>query len=826
MTGKKKSAPAILLICATVAILASGVAWMGWLENLETKTVDGRFRLRHLIKSKLNQVRVSDEVVLVGVDQQSVDPAFSKDADRWGSGGWLTRDHWIEPIRSFTSEFKPSVLAYDIILQEYRARNSSRKEGGRETNIDDFLQKKKAPLHELILEEDFPRMALLDLLDEACGTRFANYFYTMDADRAKGRVMPHFITAYYFTRQAANSSKAWDASRSMDREKLDYLKRGAIPSACIHNIPLDYLFADNAVLPFDDLAAAPINLGYIDVPRDPDDGSVRWIPLVLGFRDPTQNNAPVFVPSLALQACLLHLGIPLHCDPAKSDTGISVDLGREIHLWTSKHDIHIPIDRQGRLFLNFEGKFADFLNVPYVAIRHSGEVLQAQKKHLLPANEKAAENLTKAEEVRNRLQNKVALIGLTFTGAGDSGPCGIHENVPYVFIHMTAVDNILRGSFMPVMNGKADGGMIVVLLAIMGVLGAYTRPLTTAVGNVLLLVGTPLIACLLFYYNIICIPIALPGFALLIASGLIAFYRYQTEQKAGIEIRKKFSTMVSDVVLNYLEEHPESFSLAGESREATIFFSDVSGFTSLSEKLPPSQVVKILNAYLGPMSDIIKEHRGCVNKFAGDGIMAFWGAPYPSSDHAVQGCLAALDQQARIHEMKSMFHNVYGVPLKVRMGLNSGVVSAGGMGSADRREYTVMGDAVNFAARLEPTNKDYGTLILIGEKTRELAGDQIEARLLDRIVVQGKTQPVAVYELLGRKGGVSQPRLQGMRLFAQGIDAYWNREWAKALEWFAAVLKVIPDDPPTQVFISRVKECQIAPLPTGWKGEYIRQRKD
>ena len=173
-----------------------------------------------------------------------------------------------------------------------------------------------------------------------------------------------------------------------------------------------------------------------------------------------------------------------------------------------------------------------------------------------------------------------------------------------------------------------------------------------------------------------------------------------------------------------------------------------------------------------------------------------------------------------------MFRKKYEVELKVRMGINSGIVSAGNMGSQNRFEYTVMGDSVNFAARLEPTNKDYGTLILIGQKTYELAQKDMVARKLDRLVVHGKTEPILVYELVGKKGEVASEKVKVCRFFEQGLEYYWSRSWAQAIEAFQEALKITPDDSPSKIFIQRAKELQETPPTIDWKGEYVRLGKN
>lgn len=797
----------ILAICLAVATLAALAGAWGWAEELELKSVDARFRARHWLKARWGAVRVSREVVLVGVDQRSVDPASSPNADRWGAGGWLTRDHWINGTRALATRWQPSVVGFDFLFLPYRTQNAA---GIAE--IERFLRAARDPFGIALQEENFPRVSLLNALDEVSNARFANLFYTLDAARTDRPSLPRFMVGYALTRAAQDASSAWRADAKEDLARAETLAAVALPAACVHGVPADYPYADNAILPFDLLASAPVALGAINVPRDAD-GNLRRAPLVIGFRAPSGETR--FAPSFALQACLMHLGV----DPrdASGTTGIHVALGREIALWNATRTIRIPVDRYGRLFLNFEGAFGDFPQAPWVAL---ADLARDRAGGASPG-----EDAERARELERLLRGKIVLVGQTFTGAGDVGPCALDANVPYVLIQMTAVDNILRESFLRPLGRGAAAAYVVGLLLAVAALNARAGAKLSGIGTAFLLLGAQAAAFGLFAADLACLPTVLPSSAVVVAFAGVSLYRYRVEHKARLEIRRKFGAMVSDVVLRYLEEHPESFSLAGEKREATIFFSDVAGFTALSERLTPPELVAALNAYLGPMSDLIKAHRGCVNKFAGDGIMAFWGAPYPSADHALQACLAALAQQKRIRELAPKFRATSQVDLVVRMGINTGIVSAGGMGSADRREYTVMGDAVNFAARLEPANKEYGTRILLGEATRAAVKDALVTRRLDRLVVAGKSAPVEVYELIGRKEETDAARIEAVAHFEKGLERTWRRDWEGALAEFRESLRLVPDDAPSRAFLARVRAYQAAPPPPDWQGEFVRTQK-
>ena len=259
---------------------------------------------------------------------------------------------------------------------------------------------------------------------------------------------------------------------------------------------------------------------------------------------------------------------------------------------------------------------------------------------------------------------------------------------------------------------------------------------------------------------------------------------------------------------------------------ATIMFSDVAGFTSISEGLTPEQLVQLLNKYLTPMTDIILESGGYVDKYEGDAIMAEWGVPYPNDKHATLACWAVLDQLKRLDEIREDLYEEFGYRLTVRMGINSGDVSAGNMGSESRFSYTVMGDAVNLAARLEPTNKVYGTHAMIGEKTYDQAKDDIETRLLDKVVVVGKKESIRVYELLARKGELPEDRQKLVAHYEKGLELHEERLWDEAIAEFNKALEIDPEDSASKVLIKRIEDYKVDPPAENWKGEYVRKSKD
>lgn len=803
MPGKHRTTLAILLICTVIAVVASLVSSSGWLEIYELKMINAQFQLRYWLRSGLNRVRVSDRVVLAGIDAKTVDPSFSNFSDRWGTGGWWTRDHWVRAME-YLAYYKPKVFACDVFFSPHRTRFRDTSAYQQDTidSVEQTIRQKKAGLRDLAKGEKFPRLEILDIIDDSGSNTLASRFFDIEDARANGEKMPQFVIPFYFNRRQENSSEPWAAEK--DSEKIDRLKRQSIPPSCLSGVPADYPFADSATLPFDSLLDAPVTLGFIDVPRDPEDGNIRRVPLVQGFRDP-RSGTPVFLPSLSLAACLLDMGIPLETlGTEQPGSGIRVEFGKEIHLWNKDRHLHIPIDLRGSMFLNFEGKIRDFPQVSFVDMIRGG----------------------RAKEVRDLLQDRVVIAGVTFTGGTDVGPCAIDSNVPLAFIHMTAVDDILRQSFLRPAGRWTRTGILFALLALVGWINSTSRARVSGFGTFFLLLGYITAAFLLFFSNIASLPVVVPALSLIIGFAAISLFRYQVEQKGRIDIRKKFSSMVSGDLLERMEENPESLALGGERRDVTVFFSDVAGFTHVAETLTPEKLVEVINTYLTPMTEIILLSHGYLNKFLGDGIMAVWGAPLPQANHAERACLAALAQQRKIDELRPLFREKFGVELKVRMGINTGPVDAGNMGSLNRFEYTVMGDSVNLAARLEPANKDYGTRILIGRGTFEqIRGKDFAVRLLDRIVVEGKTEPAEIYELSGMEGDQSPRDREAVGLFEGGLRLYWERKWDQALECFEGALKIVPGDAAVGLFIRRVKACRQTPPPAEWNGVYVREGK-
>ncbi|HEY5949647.1 MAG TPA: adenylate/guanylate cyclase domain-containing protein, partial [Kofleriaceae bacterium] len=287
-------------------------------------------------------------------------------------------------------------------------------------------------------------------------------------------------------------------------------------------------------------------------------------------------------------------------------------------------------------------------------------------------------------------------------------------------------------------------------------------------------------------------------------------------------VQEALGRYTSTALVRELMEHPEYLSLEwGESREMSVYFSDIAGFTTISEGLKPEDLVALLNDYLTIMTDLVLSHGGVVDKYIGDAIMAFWGAPLPAADHALRATKCAIAMRKKCDELRASWHERFGHEVFARAGVNSGHAVVGNMGSKHKYNYTVMGDMVNLASRLEGANKAYGTFLMISETTVAKLGGAIEVRELDRIAVKGKDVPVTVFEVLDEVGAADPAWIARARKFEAGLAMYRAKDFAGALDVFAGNA----GDEPSEIFAERCKHFIAEPPPDNWNGVWVMKEK-
>lgn len=312
-----------------------------------------------------------------------------------------------------------------------------------------------------------------------------------------------------------------------------------------------------------------------------------------------------------------------------------------------------------------------------------------------------------------------------------------------------------------------------------------------------------------------------PVLSFLLLTGSIYIVRFFVSEKQKSFLKQTFGRYVSPDVVQKLVDHPETFSLQGEQRQLALWFSDIVNFTTKSESLAPEQVVKVLNIYLEKVTPLILGSGGTIDKFLGDGIMAFWGAPLSVDHSELQACKTALKHQEILKDINTLLEKE-GLPaLSVRIGLHTDLVNVGNIGTSDRLEYTALGDGVNLASRLEGINKQYGTHILLSEGIVEEAREHLFVRELDTIRVKGKEVALTVFELLALKGKETKKQKIQKETYEQGLDAYRKREWKEAKTWFS----VLKEDKASQEMLRRIQIFEKEKKGTDWDGVYTFETK-
>ena len=567
-------------------------------------------------------------------------------------------------------------------------------------------------------------------------------------------------------------------------------------------VPDDF---DIGGLPLVDLCAAVAAPTYISMDRD-FDGSLRSYPLV------TRRGPYAFFPMAIVMVCH-HLKISLE--------DIRICAGRFVLLPGATYpdgrtdDIRIPTDRHARMMVNWAGPFDDHTLFKHYTF---AEIADPELKN---------------EAYIDQLTDKLVLVGLTAAGTHDQAPNPFQGNYPLVGAHANVINTILTQRFL-----HPDVGLSryvnVLLICFLSILVALTTGTFSQHWSGIVLVGALAVyavcAQVAYYTYGRPVNVVYTVLAVFVSFAGVLLYRYMTEEFQKKVVRAMFSTMVSPQVLRYMQESPDRFRLTGEKKMATIFFSDLAGFTTISESLTAQDLAEVLNEYLTPMSNIILQYGGYIDKYEGDAIMADFGVPVwededEEDSHAWKCCWAAIEQYEELKRMRPNFKERFGIDIDARIGVNTGHVSAGNMGSEQKFQYTVMGDAVNQAARFEPANKMFDTRIIIGELTYQLSKSKIEARLLASLVVKGKTEPVKCYELLGKKGEVSEEKLELVALFEEAWRDHAAKDFETAIRRLDRCLEIDPDDGPSktyrQVCVDYLREMP----PADWRGEFIQTSK-
>ena len=637
------------------------------------------------------------------------------------------------------------------------------------------------------VRSDYDQLVAPPLHTPAFESKLKSREAAADNDQQFAGALSHFdnaILGYFFIPP--------EDARSQNQERLkafmDILYFQAYPQT-VHPE-----YAKNAMLPeplgispnLPEFASAAKNFGFFYIEPDAD-GTVRREPAVASF----QGN---LYPSLDVAATLAYTNNSL--DQVKiifNPAGVQkIVLG----------PLTIPTDHQGFVQLDYDGPAGTF---PTYSL---ADVVQGKLK---------------PEIFRDRL----VLIGATATAIGDMMPTPFPKPpFPGVEIHANMIDDILYQHF--IRRGApeylTDIGFMLLFSLGAGFLFSILSPLRATV----LLTGSLFAYFWLTYYlfarHNMWITDFLPMNTLFVTYAGIISYRFFFEEGEKRKVRSVFSQYMHPALITQMLNRPEALRLGGEEKELTAVFADIRGFTTLSEDLTPSQLVDLLNEYLSAMTKLIFKNWGTLDKYIGDAIMAFWGAPYQQDDHALRACLTGLEMIQGLKRLQEGWASRSLPRLEICIGINSGPMLVGNMGSKIRFNYTVIGDSVNLASRLEGINRQFGTSIIISEGTYLLAKDQVVARELDLIQVKGKNHPVKVYELLGL--AADAPKYADLlSRFEKGLEAYRSSQWEAAIEIFQELVRDYPLDGPSDVFIRRCQDLLAEPPKGAWDGVFVMKEK-
>lgn len=427
-----------------------------------------------------------------------------------------------------------------------------------------------------------------------------------------------------------------------------------------------------------------------------------------------------------------------------------------------------------------------------------------------------------AQERRDRTQQPRCMIPFD---AASHGSLLDRRTIPGVYIHAAAINTVLKNA--PLTAMPRWGVVLTVGLSTLVMVSIFFR-LRPAVGLVagLGVLGAEAMAALVALQAGLIVPLLGLAAAAVISFAVAYAYRFLVEDRAKRWIQHAFGHFLSPEMVRDLAENPDALRLGGTSRRVTVFFSDIAGFTTLSEQMAeqPERLVEILNKYLTVMTNTVEAHHGYVDKFIGDAVMAVWGAPLDDVMAERNAVNAALEcQRALAAFNRDVIAKDYGLPpIGTRIGINTGVAVVGNMGSDTRLNYTVAGDTVNLSARLEGANKVYGSQIMIGESTASALGDDYSLRLLDLLVVKGKQVPVKVYEVLGLATQVDAATTKTVAAYHAALDLYFDRDFERAERAFAALAD---NDIPSALYRDRCRAFQSEPPGPDWDGRYELKSK-
>ena len=540
------------------------------------------------------------------------------------------------------------------------------------------------------------------------------------------------------------------------------------------------------------LQSAARSGGYFDNPHVDQDGVFRRVPLVQTYQN-------YLFSSLALATTQAYLDQPpveLIVETAGSQNGKTYYSLEAIKLG----DYRIPVDNNGSVYVPYRGLEGSF---PYLSAHR---VLTRDIDPVL-------------------LKDKIVLIGTSAPGLLDLRSTPVQNVYPGVEVHANIISGILdqRINHKPAWTIGYEFVMLIIVAVSMAILLPMLSPLLAAAGVVgigfLVIAGT-----MIAWENHLILPLASPLLLIALTFILHMTYGYFIESRGKRQLAHLFGQYIPPELVDEMSDSPSEFTLDGENRVMTVLFSDVRGFTTISEGMDPKQLTQLMNALLTPMTRVIHKNRGTIDKYMGDAIMAFWGAPLRDSEHARHALYAALGMMDELKIMQDEFRSRGWPEVNIGIGLNTGAMNVGNMGSEFRMAYTVLGDAVNLGSRLEGLTKFYGVNIIVSQSTRASI-PEFTFRELDLVRVKGKNEPVAIFEPVGHKNDLEINVKSELTRYKQALTGFRSQNWDKAEVDFFNLNRSDPDRKLYQIYLDRVVHFRDNPPGSNWDGAYTHTSK-
>jgi adenylate cyclase len=697
--GKNKVLRIILLTAVSFA-LSAGIVFSGILNTFELKAYD-------LLSRNLNPAEPPDDIVIIKVDQQSID-ALNAEGIRWP---WPRQMY--APLVDYLSE--ADAVFIDILFTEPSSYG----------------------------EED-------DLVLSKAIKKASNVY------------LPVFLT----NREKDLSEK--------DMEFLEKISvKGKVPAAMAFN---------SVVTPIDALKFSVRGAGNVTIPPD-EDGVYRRVPLIF-------NSGEYTIPHFILSYLINEGRITI------KDGSIYIDGSK------------IPL-REQALMLRYFRKTSPFPAISAV------EVLRSYLENSLSGNPSVKKEYFRGKKV---------FIGLTAAGLYDLKPTAVSSISTGVVIHATTLENIINKTFIkPINNIYTVVFMFLICFLInFSVIRYHSVYANLSVFLILFLIAVSIPA--LLFKNALYMGIVSPSVSLVVGFIISAAYSYATEGKERRFIKKTFSRYMDKKIVEHILKNPVLIKPGGQRKHITVFFADIAGFTTIAEKVPAEETAKILHTILNSFTEVIIRNSGVIDKYIGDCIMAFWGAPVADEKDEINACRCALQCMEALEEINRAFRAEGLSEIAVRIGIHSGDAIVGNLGSDRLFDYTAVGDTVNLASRLESANKLFNTQIIISEETLKKTDDMFFTRQLGMLEVKGKNIPVRIFELIAEKDKIRHNKKELVAMFNQGMAFFNEQNFEKALGIFNSILEKFPDDRPAKFYKDKCEQLIATLQQTDWNIIKMREK--